>query len=126
MLKMVPVSNREQICSCADSFGFKLPEDVEVLLYIADQRGECLGCCFYRMVPDGLEILYADAKGDDALFDGLIRACMAGLMDCENDTVYFSPEMDRPLLEKWRFVQNDSLCIKSANAFFQTCKNCKN
>jgi hypothetical protein len=124
MLKMRIVTDRQELSSFAEKYGV---DEVEGLcLYLAENRGEPLGVCFYRFIEEGMEILYADAGGDAALFDGLIRAAMAALFDRENDRVLFAETMDRQLLKEYRFITGDKLCIKSANEFFQTCKNCKN
>ncbi len=124
MLKMRTVTNENERESFAKIYG--LEKEKGLNLYLAENRGEVLGVCFYRFIDEGMEILYADADDDDALFDGLIRAAMAALFDCEKDKVVFSKAIDRQTLQKYRFITGDELCIKSANVFFQTCKNCKN
>lgn len=124
MLKLMPVTDREVLKRYAIEYG--VPVDESLCLTIADQRGECLGVCFYHFTPEGMQIEFADADGDDALFDGLLRASMAALMDKPEDMVTFSDRMDRELLRAWNFLKDEEVCVKSANAFFETCKKCKN
>lgn len=124
MLKMKIVMDKQEVFSWAKIY--KIPESDELGLYLAENRGEVLGVCFYCLTDYGMKILMVDTKGDTALFDGLIRAAMALLFDHEKDRVEFSKNMDLQLLRQLRFVQENNLCIKSANVFFETCKNCKN
>ena len=124
MLKMRVVTDKQELDSFASQYNVEQQEDL--CLYLAENRGEPLGVCFYRFTKEGMKILFADAGGDDALVDGLIRAAMAALFDRENDHVEFSEKMDLPLLRALHFLDEDCLCIKSANVFFETCKKCKN
>ncbi len=124
MLKMRIVEDKQEIVRFAENYG--VPTDRDLHLYVAENRGALLGVCFYRFTEDGMEILSVDAQGDTALYDGLIRAAMSALFDCENDRVDFAETMDRDMLEACGFVTKDELCIKSANVFFETCKKCKN
>ena len=73
-----------------------------------------------------MQIEYADANGDGDLFDGLLRASMAALMDKPEDTVTFSDRVDHELLWRMELSQRRGSLCKSANAFFETCKKCKN
>lgn len=124
MLKLMPVTDREALERYAAAYN--VPVDEGLCLTIADQRGECLGVCFYHFTPEGMQIEYADANGDGDLFDGLLRASMAALMDKPEDTVTFSDRVDHELLRAWSFLKEGEVCVKSANAFFETCKKCKN
>ena len=92
MLKLMPVTDREALELYAAVYN--VPVDEGLCLTIADQRGECLGVCFYHFTPEGMQIEYADANGDGDLFDGLLRASMAALMDKPEDTVTFSDRVD--------------------------------
>lgn len=124
MLQMLPVTDKPVLEQYAAEYGLAAEDSLR--LYVADQRGECLGVCFYRFVPEGMEILLVDTKGDGVLFDGILRAVMAALMGREADTVLFSGRVDPVLLREWGFLSGGMDCVKSANTFFETCKKCKN
>jgi len=124
MLTMRIVTDPAELSAFAETFQVSIDEGV--CLYLAENRGTVLGGCFYRFNEEGMEILFADTYGDVPLFDGLIRASMAALFDREQDKVIFADSMNRELLKSCRFIEDDELCIHSANTFFETHKNCKN
>ena len=95
-------------------------------LYLAENRGETVGVCFYRFTDFGMRILAVDTGDDLPLFDGIIRTTMAALFDREDDRVEFAEQVNREALVACRFVGEGEMAIPSANHFFETCKNCKN
>ena len=95
-------------------------------VYRAENGEETLGVCFFQPFPDGMRIVYIDAKEDVLIFDGLVRAAMSQLFDCKNDRVVFSDEIDSTFLHECRFITGNERRIESANKFFESCKKCKN
>lgn len=124
MLELKKITDKQKAAALAEKYSLR-PEG-DLLAYIAENRGEMLGACFYRPTVEGMEIVFAETQGDIPLFDGLLRAAMAFLFDKENDAVVFGPDMDFDMLRAARFVKEDEDRIKSANVFFETCKKCKN
>ena len=124
MITMRVVKDPKETERFAAEYGVE-PE-AGLCLYLAENRGESIGVCFYRFTDFGMKILLAETDGDLTLFDGLIRATMAALFDREEDRVEFDGRMDREALRSCRFVTGDEMWIASANHFFETCKNCKN
>ena len=102
-----------------------IPYEDGLCIYLAENRGEELGICYYIRRDYGMEILHADAGDDLFLLDGVVRSAMSKLFDMEKDMVSFDNCKNLDQLRSLDVLDADKTVIESANTFFETHKNCK-
>lgn len=95
------------------------------LSYIAFSGKEPVGYIFYRREGDGLFIEEVESGGDDALFDGLVRAVCDAAVQSGSDRVRFSPAVSRETLAKLGVPLDGEGVLTGLSAFLRNCKHCK-
>ncbi len=59
------------------------------------------------------------------IFDGLVRAVFANLLELGIDQAVFDRKIDHEMLVHLDFVQDDGFCVNSLTKIIHNCKNCK-
>ena len=93
--------------------------------YVCVEGKEIKASCLYNRRGDTGEIVSVSSR-EDAIFDGLVRAVFANLIESGADRAVFGPKVDREMLLRLGFVQGDDFCVNSLTKIIHKCKNCKN
>ena len=98
-----------------------LESQIVVFIYIS-----CVNChIFYRIEREGFLIEEVESGGDDALFDGLVRAVCDAAVQSGSDRVRFSPAVSRETLAKLGVPLDGEGVLTGLSAFLRNCKHCK-
>ena len=125
MLTILKTENAKSVENYSVKSGVKYDDNVRA--FEAKQQETTIGYVLYRLADGACEILYAQCKGDGALFDGLLRSVFFSLTENGADLpARFDKAVDKDMLKKYGFITDDTYFVKSMLDFLNNCKNCKN
>ena len=94
------------------------------LAYTAFSGRELLGWVFYRKEGDRLFIEEVEAKGDQSLFDGLIRTVCDAAVNSRLPAVCFGPKVDRSVLQALSVPVDREGRLDNLPEFLHNCARC--
>ncbi|MEG2597819.1 MAG: hypothetical protein RR977_05250 [Oscillospiraceae bacterium] len=95
------------------------------LFYVALEGDKLLGFCKYRKDGDCVLIEQMEDGGDIDLFDGLLRAVFAYVLEVGINRARMSEQLDFEKLKKLLVPLDENHCINSLRDFLFHCKKCK-
>lgn len=120
MIRILPIAskatlkNYNEINNVQCQYGYEITEG-----------NVSLGYCLFSILDDSKYALIQIINTDDKmLFDGVVRAVMAFILDKGIDVVKFDDTVDQDLLTKCLFVTDTTNTINSIEKFFS--KKCSN
>lgn len=99
----------------------------DVKAFEAKNSGRLCGYILYSYIKGKCRISAVECFDDEPLFDGLIRSVFFASTECGADLpAEFSQAVDKKLLYKYGFINDDTYSVKSMSDFLNNCKNCEN
>lgn len=95
------------------------------LAFICIEKKEIKASLLYSIEKDSGVILNVSTVEED-IFDGLVRAVFASLIDLGIDKAKFTKAVNKDLIEKLGFVPKDTVLVNSLKEIIENHKNCKN
>lgn len=93
--------------------------------YVCVEKKEIKASCLYNIKENQGEIVSISTVEED-IFDGLVRAVFANLIDQGIDQACFDRKVDSELLKKLNFVQDDTFFVNSLTKIIHNCRKCQN
>lgn len=125
MLTILKTDDKTEIKSFCEESNIKYNDGIHA--FVAKNRDELIGYILYCFTEYNCEIVAVEPYGDEPLFDGLIRSVFFSVTENGVDLqAVFSKSIDKNLLIKYRFIDDDTYSVKSMSDFLNNCKNCKN
>lgn len=91
--------------------------------YVCVEKKEIKASCLYNIKGDCGEIVNVSSVEQD-IFDGLVRAVFANMLELGIDKAVFDRKIDHEMLVRLGFVQDDGFCVNSLTKIIHKCKNC--
>lgn len=91
--------------------------------FVYIEKKEVKATLLYRVAKGGVEI-QSISTVESEVFDGLVRACFAALIDRGIESAAFGEKMDRQLLTELGFVQDDTFVVKSLTESIENGRKC--
>lgn len=92
--------------------------------YVCVEKKEIKSSCVYDVKGD-LGIILNVSSVEEDIFDGLVRAAFASMIDMGIHKAKFAPEVDGELTKKLGFVQDDPFLVTSLEEIIDNCKSCQ-
>ncbi len=105
--------------------GDNFPELQGGMYYIALDGTGLLGYCKYHKDHDCVIIEELKDGGSMDLFDGLLRAVFAYVMEANVNRAKFSENIDKETLKALMVPVDGQNCVNSLKDFLYNCKKCK-
>lgn len=93
--------------------------------YVCVEKKEIKASILYNIQKEKAEILNVSTVDED-IFDGLVRAVFARLIELGIDQAEFNPKTDAEILKNLGFVQDKPFFTSSLREIIENCKKCKN
>lgn len=120
MIQILPVTEPSFIDRLNQIYGTKAK-----YAYVCVEKKEIKASILYNVYKDKAEILNVSSVDPD-IFDGLVRAVFASLIDLGVDQAEFSSQTDSEMLQNLGFVQDKPFFTPSLREIIENCKKCKN
>lgn len=92
--------------------------------YVCVEKKEIKSSCVYDVKGDCGIILNVSSMEED-IFDGLVRAAFASMIDMGVHKAKFAPEVDQDFTKNLGFVQDDPFLVESLDEIIDNCKSCQ-
>jgi hypothetical protein len=93
--------------------------------YVCVEKKEIKASCLYS-IESGRGVILNVSTMEEDIFDGLVRAVFASLIDQGINEAVFDQKTDKSLLEKLNFVQDDTFFVNSLTEIIHNCRKCQN
>ena len=93
--------------------------------YVCVEKKEIKSSCIFD-VKDGKGMILNVSSTEEDIFDGLVRASFAAMIDMGIHQAVFDPSVDREMTRKLGFVQDKPFLTESLDEIIDNCKKCKN
>ena len=118
MVELLPVTEPDMLKRLN-----KIYQESADYAYVCVEKKEVKASCLYN-IKDGIGEIVNVSSVEDDIFDGLVRAVFASLMDMGIDKAVFHSKIDSDILQRLGFVQGDGFCVNSLTKIINKCKNC--
>ena len=121
MIQLLPVTEKAMLERFNQIYG----EHAE-FAYVCVEKKEIKASCLYNLnTKDGVGEIVSVSSVEPDIFDGLVRAVFANMIEMGIDRANFGPKIDREMIQRLGFVQGDGFSVNSLTKIIHKCKNCQ-
>ncbi len=118
MIQILPITEPDFLARMNKTYHV---EATNGFVYI--EKREIKATLLYAVHKNEAKILSISTVEED-VFDGLVRACFASLIDRGLQTAVFDQKVDEKLIKTLGFVQDDSFVVKSLTESIENGRKC--